>query len=74
MSGTRRESYLQYARRLFLEGSRHRAPIEAVLAGERSIAEWCLCLNRARLLYGLALEPLDDEALEAFRQRSPWLN
>lgn len=74
MNRIRRESYLQYARRLFLEGSRHRAPIEAVEAGERSISEWCHCLNRARLLYGLTLEPLAEETLDGFRQRSPWLN
>jgi hypothetical protein len=64
MSRTRRENYLQHARKSFLEGSRCRSPMEAVESGERSILEWCLCLNRARLMYGMTPEPVPEDSFD----------
>ena len=45
------EAYLASASRMFLEGSSHATPMAAVVAGERSLREWCDCLNYARFLY-----------------------
>jgi hypothetical protein len=45
------EAYLASASRMFLEGSTHATPMAAVMAGERSLREWCDCLNYARFLY-----------------------
>ena len=53
------EAYLASASRMFLEGSTHATPILAVMAGERSLREWCECLNYARFLYSDTLEQAD---------------
>ena len=53
------EAYLTSASRMFLEGSTHTTPMAAVLAGERSLHEWCECLNYARFLYSDELEQAD---------------
>jgi hypothetical protein len=53
------EAYLASASRMFLEGSMHATPMAAVMAGERSLREWCECLNYARFLYSDPLEPMD---------------
>jgi hypothetical protein len=34
--------------------------LEAVESGERSILEWCACLNRSRLIYSMASETVSD--------------
>ena len=52
-------AYLKSASRMFLEGSTHATPILAVMAGERSLREWCECLNYARFLYSDTLEQAD---------------
>ena len=64
MRRIRRLSYLQQARDVFLEGSRFRSPVDAVASGERSIEEWCACLNRIRLMYGMTVEPVPAEAID----------
>jgi hypothetical protein len=64
MTRIRRLSYLQQARDMFLEGSTFRSPVDAVLSGERSIEEWCNCLNRIRMMYGMTVEPIPAEAAE----------
>jgi hypothetical protein len=53
------EAYLVSASRMFLEGSTSPTPLAAVMAGERSLREWCECLNYARFLYSDSLEPTD---------------
>ena len=53
------EAYLASASRMFLEGSSHATPLAAVIAGERSLREWCDCLNYARFLYSDELEQAD---------------
>ena len=53
------EAYLASASRMFLEGSTHTTPMAAVIAGERSLREWCECLNYARFLYSDDLEQAD---------------
>lgn len=60
MPRMRRENYLQHASKSFLEGSRCRSPMEAVDAGERSITEWCACLNRSRLMYNMTPETVSE--------------
>jgi hypothetical protein len=64
MPRMRRENYLQHARKSFLEGSRFRSPLEAVESGERSILEWCACLNRSRLMYNMASETVLENPLD----------
>jgi hypothetical protein len=64
MGRIRRLSYLQQARDVFLEGSTFRSPVDAVASGERSIEEWCNCLNRIRLMYGMTVEPVPAEAID----------
>ena len=64
MKRIRRLSYLQQARDVFLEGSTFRSPVDAVAAGERSIEEWCNCLNRVRMVYGMTVEPVPAEAID----------
>jgi hypothetical protein len=64
MGRIRRLSYLQQARDVFLEGSRFRSPVDAVASGERSIDEWCNCLNRVRVMYGMTVEPVPPEAID----------
>jgi hypothetical protein len=54
------EPYLASASRMFLEGSTHPTPIAAVMAGERSLREWCECLSYARFLYSDLFEPKDE--------------
>ena len=53
------EAYLASASRMFLEGSTHSTPMAAVMAGERSLREWCECLSYARFLYDNELEQAD---------------
>jgi hypothetical protein len=53
------EAYLASASRMFLEGSTQVTPMAAVIAGERSLREWCECLNYARFLYSDELEQAD---------------
>jgi hypothetical protein len=53
------EAYLASASRMFLEGSTHVTPMAAVVAGDRSLREWCECLNYARFLYSDELEQAD---------------
>jgi hypothetical protein len=53
------EAYLASASRMFLEGSTYATPMAAVIAGERSLREWCDCLSYARFLYTDTLEPTD---------------
>jgi hypothetical protein len=61
------EAYLVSASRMFLEGSRHATPLAAVMAGERSLREWCDCLSYARFLYSDELEPIEagDEEISS---------
>ena len=61
-------SYLETASQQFLEGLPYRSPIEAVEAGERSLTEWCECLNRSRSLFGLHHDPLLEPDLTRWRQ------
>jgi hypothetical protein len=44
-------AYLASAIRMFLEGSTRSTPMAAVIAGERSLHEWCECLSFAKFLY-----------------------
>ena len=44
----RRTSYLKRASRRFLEGTRFKAPVEAVEAGERSLTDWAEMLAEER--------------------------
>jgi hypothetical protein len=44
----RRTSYLKRASRRFLEGTRFKAPVEAVEAGARSLTEWAEMLAEER--------------------------
>jgi hypothetical protein len=44
----RRKCYMTRAKRRFLEGTRFRAPIDAVLAGARTLEEWTLVLAEER--------------------------
>lgn len=60
----RRETYMKEAANLFLTGSCYRSPAESVEAGERSIRDWCDCLNFARSRHGLAHEPVLHEQLD----------
>ena len=60
MPRMRRENYLKHASKSFLEGSRCRSTMEAVDAGERSITEWCACLNRSRLMYNMTPETVSE--------------
>jgi hypothetical protein len=53
------EAYLASASRMFLEGSTHTTPMAAVVAGERSLREWCDCLNYARFLHSDEFEQAD---------------
>jgi hypothetical protein len=46
-------NYLREATRVFLSNSSFKTPAEAVEAGIRSVSEWCDCLNRVRVAYGL---------------------
>jgi hypothetical protein len=64
MGRIRRLSYLQQARDAFLEGSTFRSPVDAVASGECSIEEWCNCLNRVRMMYGMTVEPVPTEAID----------
>jgi hypothetical protein len=68
MPRMRRENYLQHARKSFLEGSRCCSPMEAVDAGERSILEWCACLNRSRLMYSMASETVSEIPLDQLQE------
>jgi hypothetical protein len=53
------EAYLASASRMFLEGLAHTTPLAAVISGERSLREWCDCLNYARFLYSDDLESIE---------------
>ena len=43
-----RKKYLKLANRRFLEGTRYKAPIQAVEAGVRTLEEWTDVLNQER--------------------------
>jgi hypothetical protein len=62
------EAYLASASRMFLEGSVHATPMAAVIAGERSLREWCECLGFARFLYSeesATTEVTDEEEISS---------
>jgi hypothetical protein len=42
------QDYTRIATQEFLEGTRFRTPVQAVEAGERSIEQWCDCVNAHR--------------------------
>jgi hypothetical protein len=44
----RRHCYMTRAKRRFLEGTRFRAPIDAVLAGVRTLENWATILEEER--------------------------
>ena len=43
-----RKNYMKLANRRFLEGTRYKAPIQAVEAGVRTLEEWTDVLNQER--------------------------
>jgi hypothetical protein len=47
MKGTTQD-YTRLATQEFLEGTRFKTPVQAVEAGERSIEQWCDCINAHR--------------------------
>jgi hypothetical protein len=55
-------AYLASARRMFLEGCTHATPMAAVIAGERSLREWCECLSLAKFLYADEIAAIEAEA------------
>jgi hypothetical protein len=54
-------NYLSRARETFLENLPFGTPIEAVDSGERSIQDWCDCLNETRARYGLPHDPVNAD-------------
>jgi hypothetical protein len=42
------QDYTRIATKEFLEGTRFKTPVQAVEAGERSIEQWCDCVNAHR--------------------------
>jgi hypothetical protein len=54
-------NYLMRAKDTFLQNLPYRTPIEAVDAGERSIQDWCDCLNETRARYGLPHDPVSGD-------------
>jgi hypothetical protein len=48
----KKQSYLTRATRRFLDGTRHSSPVDAVLAGVRTLDEWALILQEERELEG----------------------
>ena len=44
--------------------------MEAVEAGERSILEWCACLNRSRLMYNMEAETVPEHLPDQFQDFS----
>jgi hypothetical protein len=46
----RKQSYLTHATRRFLEGTRHNSPVDAVLAGVRTLDVWVSILDEEREL------------------------
>ena len=63
-------SYLNEAKRIFLEGSRFASPVDAVESGERTIAEWCDTLAMVRAKSGdtdLPMVHTEEQLLSASR-------
>jgi hypothetical protein len=60
----RKQSYLTHATRRFLEGTRHNSPIDAVLAGVRTLDVWASILDEER-----ELEQIRNQALSRSGRR-----
>ncbi len=54
----RRQSYLRRATRRFLEGTRHRVPVEAVAAGIRTLETWASILDEEREIERASIQAL----------------
>ncbi len=62
----KRIDYLQRASRSFLEGSRFKAPAEAVEAGERTLEFWVSVLTEEREV------ELENATIKALQNQSEW--
>jgi hypothetical protein len=66
----KRQSYLRRATRRFLEGTRHRVPVEAVAAGIRTLEAWASILEEEREIERIKLQALPGSGYRRGRPRT----
>jgi hypothetical protein len=66
----RRQSYLRRAKRRFLDGTRHRIPVEAVTAGVRTLEAWATILDEEREIERTRLQALSGSGDHCGRRRN----